>query len=37
MKKAFRRFCFCYYFMSMSFGKCIKAALFGKDVFKFGN
>lgn len=37
MKKAIKRFRFCYYFMGMSFGKSIKAAIFGKDVFKFGN
>ena len=36
MKNAFRRFRFCYYVMGMPLGKCIKAALFGKDVFKVG-
>ena len=35
MKNALKRFRFCYYFMGMPLSKCIKAALFGKDVFKF--
>lgn len=37
MKKAIKRFNFCYRIMGMPLSKCIKAALFGKDVFKFGN
>ena len=37
MKKAIKRFRFCYNFMGMSFRKSITAAIFGKDVFKFGN
>ena len=37
MKKAIKRFNFCYYVMGMPLFKCIKAALFGKKVFKFGD
>lgn len=37
MKKAIKRFNFCYYVMNMPLSKCIKATLFGKDVFKFGD
>lgn len=36
MKNAIRRFNFCYRFMGMPFGVSLKAAIFGKDVFKFG-
>lgn len=36
MRDAIRRFRFCYYVIGMPLGKCIKAALFGKDVFKLG-
>lgn len=36
MKKAYLRFRFCYYFMGMSLGKSLKAAIFGKDIFKIG-
>lgn len=35
MKKAIKRWRFCRW-MGMPFGKCIKAFLFGKDVFKCG-
>lgn len=37
MKKAIMRFRFCYNFMGMPFWKSIKAMIFGKDVFKFGD
>lgn len=35
MKKAIKRYRFCRW-MGMPLGKCIQAALFGKDVFKVG-
>ena len=35
MKNMIKRWNFCYNFMGMPFWKCVKAALFGKDVFKF--
>lgn len=35
MKKAIKRWQFCRW-MGMPFGKCVKAFLFGKDVFKCG-
>lgn len=37
MRKAIKRFNFCYHFMGMPLSKSIKAAIFGKDVFKFGD
>jgi hypothetical protein len=35
MKKAIKRWQFCRW-MGMPFSKCVKAFLFGKDVFKVG-
>jgi hypothetical protein len=36
MKKAYKRFRFCYYFLGWPLGKSIKIAIFGKDIFKMG-
>lgn len=36
MKKAIKRFRFCYNFMGMPLWKSLQAAIFGKDVFKIG-
>lgn len=36
MKNAFKRFRFCYYILQLPLSKCIKAMIFGKDIFKFG-
>ena len=35
VKKAIKRWNFCRW-MGMPFGKCVKAFLFGKDIFKVG-
>lgn len=36
MRKAIKRWRFCRYLMGMSFCDSLKAAIFGRDVFKVG-
>ena len=36
MCKALKRWRFCRNVLGLSFGKCVQAALFGKEVFKVG-